>query len=124
MAKGHARSVRFEATDDAEIEAYVAATGESASTLLARASLRGIREERLERAIVSYLDHRDLDAATAEAALPRAVFIRELLDRSIAILDEEPRGLPRDLAVLAARTSDDALLAGLQAAASSAELPL
>jgi hypothetical protein len=94
---GCAHAVRFDAQDEVEVANYVATTGEPYSAVLARATLRGIRAERLERGLLLYITDHDLDAAAAFAGLPRAIFIDELLNHGITILDGNPGDLLIDL---------------------------
>ena len=122
MAKGGAHSVRYGAAEEAEVAEYVKRTGESESAVLARTSLRGIRGEKLDRAISSYLNHRDLVAGSEEAGLSRAVFIRELISRGVVIFDHEPARFRHDLTRLAERTGNKVLGDAVRAAEAATPL--
>jgi hypothetical protein len=94
---GRAHSVRFDAQDETEVALYLATTGEPYSAVLARAIIRGIRAERLERGLLLYITDHDLEAASAFAGLPRAIFIDELLNHGITIMEGDPSDLRLDL---------------------------
>jgi hypothetical protein len=98
--------VRFNAADEAEVANYLAGTGEPDSAVLARAVVRGIRVERLERAMLRYATDHDMDAAARVANLPRAVFMEELLTHGITVLDGEPDDLLSDLEQLQEHIAD------------------
>ena len=53
--KAIARTVRFTDGEVREIREYAELTGEQEAVVLARASLRGLREERFERGLLAYL---------------------------------------------------------------------
>src|SRR5687767_6086083 len=73
-----------------------------------RATLRGLRELRLEQAILAYQrGHRSSEAAQI-AGLPRTIFLQALIDRDVTIL-EEPPTLAEQLERLAERFGNERL---------------
>jgi predicted HTH domain antitoxin len=94
----------------------LAETGESEEALLRRATVRGLRDLRLEQAIQAFKGGRSSGEAAEIAGLPRAHFLQMLLDRGVVILDNAPP-LDEQLAGLADALGDErmaALVRGLQ----------
>ncbi|MBI2911256.1 MAG: hypothetical protein HYY05_03880 [Chloroflexi bacterium] len=87
---------------------YLALTGEVEAAALKRAALRGLKELRLERAILSYLEDRDSAASADIAGLPRAGLLQLLIDKGVTLLDA-PSTIPVELEALAARLGDERL---------------
>ncbi len=94
---GRAHLVRFDPQDEVEVANYLATTDEPVSVVLARAIIRGIRAERLERGLLLYITDHDLDAAAIFAGLPRAIFIDELMNHGVTIMDGDPSDVVLDL---------------------------
>ena len=72
--------------------------------------MRGLKELRLERAILSYLEGRDSSAAADIAGIPRAGFLQVLINKGVTLL-EGPSTLAVELEALAARLGNDRLAA-------------
>jgi predicted HTH domain antitoxin len=109
MGKGKPHSVRFTEPEEREVRAYVERTGETEATVLERVAVRGLREERIERAITEYLRHRDSSSAAEAAGIGRMAFLDELLHRGITFGDMAPETLRRDLVRVAQLTGNSAL---------------
>ena len=102
------KSIRLTDEEAAGLREYVTATGEVEANVLKRATLRGLRELRLDQAILAYQrGHRASEAAQI-AGLPRAIFLQALIDRDVTIL-EEPPTLAEQLEHLAERFGNQRL---------------
>src|SRR6266540_2265234 len=93
------KSIRLTEEEAGQLRDYLAVTGEVEASVLKRAALRGLRELRIERAILAYLEGQDSGEAAAIAGLPRAAFLQALVDRGIALL-HEPSPLREEVALL------------------------
>jgi predicted HTH domain antitoxin len=111
------KSIRLTEEEEAALRQYVQATGEVEATALKRAAMRGLREMRLEQGILAYLNKASSSEAADIAGVPRAVFLQELMDRGITILDG-PSTLRAQLEKLAELLGNERLA---QAAAELAE---
>src|SRR5688572_9483321 len=81
------KSIRLTEQEDTELRDYLALTGEAEADALKRATLRGLRDLRIERAILTYLDSRDLEQSARIAGLARAELLQALIDKGITVLD-------------------------------------
>src|SRR5205823_6586319 len=86
----------------------IAATGEVEANVLKRATLRGLRELRLEQAILAYQRGDSTSEAAQIAGLPRSIFLQALIDRDVTILGEPP-SLAEQLEHLAERFGNERL---------------
>ncbi|MFN8634742.1 MAG: hypothetical protein U0893_12875 [Chloroflexota bacterium] len=100
------RSVQLSDEDAEGLRHLLAETGESEEELLRRATVRGIRDLRLELGIRAFKDGRSSGEAAAIAGLPRAIFLETLLDRGVVILGDTP-SLGDQLAGLAQGLGDE-----------------
>ncbi len=96
------KSIRLTEEEAAELQEYLAVTGEVEATVLKRAAMHGIREFRLSQGIGAYLDGVGSAEAAKIAGLPRAAFLQILIDKGIALL-REPSTLAMELEALANR---------------------
>jgi hypothetical protein len=103
------KSIRLTEEEAAELDEYVRQSGEVEASVLKRAALRGLREDRIERAVLLYLRGASTSEAARLARLPRARFLDLLADKGVVIL-EAPSSLPEELDAVA-RLSGDAALA-------------
>lgn len=78
------------------------------ATALKHAALRGLREDRLDHAVLEYLRQRNSSQAAAVANLSRAEFLNVLAQRGITLLDE-PSTLATELENLAEDLSNERL---------------
>lgn len=102
------KSIRLTEGEAAELQEYLTATGEVEATVLKRAAMQGIREFRLSRGIVAYLEGAGSAEAAKIAGLPRAAFLQILIDKGITLL-REPSTLAMELEALAKRLDNDHL---------------
>jgi hypothetical protein len=107
--KAIAKTVRYTEDEIREIREYAELTGEQEAVLLERASIRGLREERLERGLMAYLGGASSSEAAHVAGLDRHTFLNVALERGVAIGDDDPATLLRDLAQAAEVLGDDRL---------------
>jgi hypothetical protein len=108
------KSIRLTEEEARELDDLVRESGEVEAGLLKRAALRGLREDRVDRAVLAYLRGASAEQAAALAHLPRAPFVDLLAERGIRILDD-PSSVPEELELLA-RLGGDLRLAGAAAA--------
>ena len=94
------KSIRLTEEEARELQDFVARTGAVEATALKHAALRGLREERLDHAVLEYLRQRNSSQAAAVANLSRAEFLNVLVQRGITLLDE-PSTLATELENLA-----------------------
>ncbi len=112
------KSIRLTDEEASLVRDYAARTGEVEASVLKRATLRGLREMRLDDGILAYLATRDSSYAAEVAALPRAIFLQTLIDKGVTILDG-PSTLAEELRALAHRLGD----AHLEEAVDSVDSP-
>ncbi len=111
------KSIRITAAEEAELHEIVARTGESEAAVLKRAALDGLQARALQDAITEYVMGRvDTCLAAELARMPRAYFIRELLDRGVSLLSG-PSALHEELEHLGMLVGDERLLRALQSTA-------
>src|SRR5258708_36658210 len=90
ITKGRPKSVRFTPDEEAQIRAYARETGEAEAIILERAVMRGLQAERLDRAVLWFLENRASSHAAEIAAMPRAVFLEAAMRRGVVINDDAP----------------------------------
>lgn len=103
------KSIRLTDEESQELEEVVKQTGEVEASVLKRAALRGLREEREDRAVLLYLNGASSGEAAAVAKLPRARFLDVLADRGISLLDD-PSVAPEELEALGRLLGADKLV--------------
>jgi hypothetical protein len=111
--KATARTVRYTEDEVREIREYAQLTGEQEAVVLARASIRGLREERFERGLLAYLGGSSSSEAAAIAGLDRHAFLVRATDRGAIIGDSEPATLLQDLSRAADMLGDERLAAAV-----------
>jgi len=102
------KSIRLTDEEATELDDVVRQSGEVEASVLKRAALRGLREDRLDRAVLLYLRGASSSEAASFARVPRARFIDLLADKGVAVL-EGPSSLPEELEHIARFTGDDRL---------------
>ena len=102
------KSIRLNEEEARDLEELVQATGEVEASVLKRAALRGLRDERLDKALLHFVNGASSSEAAALARLPRARFLDLLADRGVAILDS-PSTVPEELEAVAALLGDERL---------------
>lgn len=80
------KSIRLSDAEARELAAYLSLVGGTEAALLKEATLRGLREIRLARAVTAYIDGASSSEAARIAGLPRAPFLQALMDRGVAVL--------------------------------------
>ena len=107
--KAKAKSLRFSEAEEAEIRSYIELTGEQEAVVMERVAMRGLREERFERAVMAYVGGASSAEAAVMAGLNRHTFLIKALDRGVVVLDDQPEDLLRDLSQAATLFGDDRL---------------
>jgi predicted HTH domain antitoxin len=102
------KSIRLSDEEAHDLEELVLATGEVEASVLKRAALRGLREERRDRAVLLFMNGASSSEAATFARMPRARFLDHLADRGVAFLDA-PSTVPEGLETLAGLLGDDRL---------------
>jgi predicted HTH domain antitoxin len=102
------KSIRLNEEEARDLEELVQATGEVEASVLKRAALRGLRDERLDRAMLLFVNGASSSEAAALARMPRARFLDLLADRGVAILDS-PSTVPEELEAVAGLLGDERL---------------
>jgi predicted HTH domain antitoxin len=80
------KSIRLTEAEAAELRAYVVLTGEVEANVLKRAALRGLKDMRLEQAILAFIRGASSTEAAELAGIPRAVLLWELGERGVPVL--------------------------------------
>lgn len=111
--KAIARTVRYTESEVHEIRQYAELTGEQEAVLLARASIRGLREERFERALMAYLGGVSSSEAAGIAGLDRHTFIVRAAERGAIVGDSDSATLLQDLSRVAEVLGDQRLAAAV-----------
>lgn len=111
--KSKAKSLRFSEAEEAEIRAYVEFTGEQEAVVMERLAMRGLREERLERAVMAYVGGASSGEAAAIACISRHAFLTKALERGVVVLDDQPEDLVHDLSQAASLLGDERLAAAV-----------
>ena len=102
------RSVHLSDEEAEELRQLQAATGEPEEDVLRRAAVQGIRDLRLEQGIRAFKEGASSSEAAVIAGLPRAIFLQELIDRGVTLLDG-PSTLGTALAALGHSLGDERL---------------
>jgi hypothetical protein len=113
VVKAIARTVRYTESEVHEIREYAELTGEQEAVLLARASIRGLREERFERALMAYLGGVGSSEAAGIAGLDRHTFIVRAAERGAIVGDSDSATLLQDLSRVAEVLGDQRLAAAV-----------
>jgi hypothetical protein len=111
--KATARTVRYTETEVREIREYAELTGEQEAVVLARASIRGLREERFERGLLAYLGGISSFEAAGIAGVDRHTFLVRAAERGAIVGDTEPATLLQDLSRVAEVLGDERLAAAV-----------
>jgi hypothetical protein len=111
--KAIARTVRYTEKEVREIREYAELTGEQEAVVLARASIRGLREERFERGLLAYLGGLGSSEASAIAGVDRHTFLVRAAERGAVVGDTEPATLLQDLTRVAEVLGDERLAAAV-----------
>ena len=104
------RSIQLSEDEAQGLQHLRDATGESEDRLLERVVLRGLQELRFEAGFQAFRNGRGSSEAAAIAGLPRAIFLYEMSELGITIL-EGPSTLAEELSALAERRGDTRLAA-------------
>src|SRR5437879_476079 len=107
--KAIAKTVRYTQEEIREIREYADLTGEQEAVVLERATIRGLREERLERGLMVYLSGAGSAEAAHVAGVDRHTFLNLALERGVVVGDDDPSTLLRDLALAAEALGDRSL---------------
>jgi len=107
--KSRSTSLRFTEAEGSEISSYIQLTGEQEAVVLERVAMRGLREERIERALMAYVGGASSSEAAAIAGIGRHALLTRALDRGINLLDDQPEDLFRDLGQAAELLGDERL---------------
>jgi hypothetical protein len=102
-------TVRYTEDEVHEIRQYAELTGEQEAVVLARASIRGLREERFERGLLAYLGGASSVEAAGIAGVDRHAFLVRAAERGAVVGDTEPATLLQDLARVADVLADERL---------------
>ena len=102
------KSIRLTDDEAHELEDLVRQSGEVEASVLKRAALRGLREDRLDKAVLLYLNGASVSEAATLARVPRARFIDLLAEKGILLL-EGPSSMPEELDLLARLSADSEL---------------
>lgn len=102
------KSIRLTEDEADELDSIVRQSGEVEASVLKRAALRGLREDRLDRAVLLYLQGTSTSEAADFARVPRARFIDLLANKGISLL-QGPSTLPEELEHIAQLTGDTQL---------------
>ncbi|MBI3971201.1 MAG: DUF433 domain-containing protein [Chloroflexi bacterium] len=104
------KSIRLTEEEAAQVRQYVEATGEVEAAVLKRAMLRGLKDIRLERGILAYLEGHGASEAAAIAGLGHAEFLWELMERGVQVL-KGPSHMAKTLDRLGRELGDEKLIA-------------
>jgi Arc/MetJ-type ribon-helix-helix transcriptional regulator len=102
------KSIRLTEQEAQDLEELVKSSGEVEASVLKRAALRGLRDERVDKAVLRYLNGASSSEAAALANVPRAKFLDLLAEKGITILDA-PSSVPEELEAVAALFGDQRL---------------
>jgi hypothetical protein len=102
------KSIRLTDEEAQELDDFVRESGEVEAAILKRAALRGLREDRVDRALLAYLRGEGTVKAAEIARTPRAAFIDLLADKGIRVLDE-PSTLADELDLISRLSGDKRL---------------
>jgi len=90
------KSIRLSEIEAQEVAGYLDLVGGTEAALLKEAALRGLREIRLSRGVLAYIDEALPEEAARIAGLPRAPFLQALMERGVTLL-REPVGIHTEL---------------------------
>lgn len=113
VVKAIARTIRYTENEVREIHEYAELTGEQEAVVLARASIRGLREERFERGLMAYLGGAGSFEAASIAGIDRHAFLVRAAERGAVVGDSEPTTLLQDLSRVAEVLGDERLAAAV-----------
>src|SRR5438105_5585103 len=102
------KSIRLTEEEARDLEELVRSTGEVEASVLKRAALRGLRDERVDKAVLHYLNGASSSEAAALAHMPRGQFLDLLAEKGIAVLDA-PSSVPEELEAVAELLGDQQL---------------
>src|SRR5437588_539672 len=102
------KSINLSEEEAAVIDELVDLTGESEPSMLKRATLRGLRELRIDQAVSMYEHDGEASAAAAVAGLPRVQFLTVLIDRGVELL-KDASSLREQVSFLAEALDNDRL---------------
>src|SRR5579859_2480219 len=111
--KATARTVRYTEQEVREIHEYAELIGEQEAVVLARASIRGLREERFERGLMTYLGGASSSEAAGVAGVDRHTFLIRAAERGAVVGDTEPATLLHDMSRVAEVLGDERLAAAV-----------
>jgi hypothetical protein len=111
--KAVTRTVRYTQDEAREVREYAELMGEREAALLARASMRGLRAERFDRALMAYLGGISSSEAAGMAGMSRRTFIDRAVDRGAVVGDTESATLAQDLSRVAEALADERLAAAV-----------
>jgi hypothetical protein len=80
------KSIRLSEGEARDIAAYLQIVGGTEAALLKEATLRGLREVRLSRAVAAFTEGASSSEAATIAGMPRAPFLVELMERGVHVL--------------------------------------
>src|SRR5438477_7437556 len=80
------KSIRLTDEESAEVARYLDLVGGTEAALLKDATLRGLRDIRLGRGILAYLEGAMPEEAARIAGLPRAPFLEALAEHGVNLL--------------------------------------
>jgi predicted HTH domain antitoxin len=80
------KSIRLSESEARDIADYVNLVGGTEAALLKEATLRGLREIRLSRGVLAFIEGASSSEAAEIAGMPRAPFLAELMDRGVHVL--------------------------------------
>jgi hypothetical protein len=112
--KATARTVRYTDEEVREIREYALLTGEQEAVVLARASIRGLREERFERGLLALLGGSGSTEAAVIAGLDRHTFLVRATERGATVGDTDPATLLADLSRAAEFLGDERLATAVE----------
>ncbi len=92
---------------------YAELTGEPEAVVLARSSIRGLREERFKRGLLAYLGGTSSFEAAGIAGVDRHTFLVRAADMGAIIGNTEPARLLHDLSRVAEVLGDERLAAAV-----------
>jgi predicted HTH domain antitoxin len=104
------KSIRLTEQEAAGLRSYVDLTGEVEANVLKRAALRGLKDLRLDQAILNYMEHGDSYRAAEIAGVGRAEFLWLAMERGVTLL-KGPSHMEETLEALGHALDDKRLIA-------------
>jgi predicted HTH domain antitoxin len=80
------KSIRLSEAEARGVADYVGMVGGTEAALLKEAALRGLREIRLSRGVLAFIEGASSSEAAQIAGMPRAPFLHELMERGVHVL--------------------------------------